>query len=338
MTDHDPGSREWLDQVQEEIIDPEREIVDPHHHLWRERRWFPYLLADLWADTGSGHNITKTVFVQCRSSYRTEGPEHFKPVGETEFVAEIAEQSRQGAENQARIAGIVSHANLTLGSLVEEVLDAHEEAGRGMFRGIRHAGAREKDQGALMIPGLGEKDLFLREDFRQGVKLLGRRGLTYESWHYHHQIKSFTELARAVPDTLIILDHFGTPLGVGPYRGKRSEIFREWKKDIAELAGCDNVYAKLGGMAMPDNGFDWHLQAVPPTSDEFVKAQKEYYLHTIECFGPQRCMFESNFPVDRLSISYHVLWNGFKKIAAEFSEKEKDMLFSGTATRVYNLQ
>ena len=337
MTDHDPGSREWLDQVQEEIIDPEREIVDPHHHLWRERRWFPYLLADLWADTGSGHNVTKTVFVQCRSSYRTEGPEHLKPVGETEFVAEIAEQSRQGTENQARIAGIVSHANLTLGSLVEEVLDAHEEAGRGMFRGIRHAGAREKDQDALMIPGLGEKDLFLRKDFRQGVRLLGRRGLTYESWHYHHQIKSFTELARAVPDTLIILDHFGTPLGVGPYTGMRDDIFREWKKDITELARFDNVYAKLGGMAMPDNGFGWHLGAVPPTSDEFVKAQKNYYLHAIECFGPQRCMFESNFPVDRLSISYHVLWNGFKKIAAEFSEKEKDMLFSGTATRVYNL-
>jgi L-fuconolactonase len=337
MTDHDPGSRDWLDQVQEEIIDPEREIVDPHHHLWRRRRWFPYLLEDLWTDTGSGHNVKKTVFVQCRSSYRIEGPEHLKPVGETEFVAEIAEQSRKGSENQAKITGIVSHANLTLGDPVAEILDAHEEAGRGLFRGIRHAGAREENRDALTIPGLGEKDLFRREDFRQGIRLLGGRGLTYESWHYHHQIKSFTELARAVPDTVIILDHFGTPLGVGPYEGKRDEIFREWKKDIAELAGCDNVYAKLGGMAMPDNGFGWHLRAVPPTSDDFVQAQKKYYLHTIECFGPRRCMFESNFPVDRLSISYHVLWNGFKKMVADCSEDEKNMMFSGTATRVYNL-
>ena len=140
MTTHNPGSRDWLVQVQEAIIDPEREIVDPHHHLWRERRWFPYLLEDLWTDTGSGHNVKKTVFVQCRASYRTAGPEHLKPVGETEFVAEIAQDSQKGADNQARIAGIVAHANLTLGDLVEEILDAHAEAGRGLFRGIRHAG------------------------------------------------------------------------------------------------------------------------------------------------------------------------------------------------------
>ncbi len=336
MIDHEPGSREWLDQVQEEIIDPEREIIDPHHHLWRGR-WFDYLLEDLWADTGSGHNVTKTVFIQCRAEYRTAGPEHLKPVGETEFVAEIAQQSQKGSETQARIAGIIAHANLTLGDVVEEILDAHEDAGRGLFRGIRHAGAREENPDALMIQGLGEKGLFDREDFRQGVRLLGRRGLTYESWHYHHQIRSFTTMAKAVPDTVIILDHFGTPLGVGPYAGRRDEIFQEWKKDIAELAKCENVYAKLGGMAMPDNGFGWHLRAVPPTSDEFVKAQKDYYLHTIECFGPNRCMFESNFPVDRLSISYPVVWNGFKKIVAEFSEDEKDMMFSDTATRVYNL-
>lgn len=155
MTKHDLGSREWLDQVREEIIDPEREIVDPHHHLWRRRRWFPYLLEDLWTDTGSGHNVKKTVFVQCRSGYRTEGPEHLRPVGETEFVAEIAEQSRQGAENQARIAGIVSHADLTLGDLVEEILDAHEEAGRGLFRGIRHAGYRIRLASACVAADLG---------------------------------------------------------------------------------------------------------------------------------------------------------------------------------------
>jgi len=337
MTDHDPGSRAWLDQVKEEIIDAEREIVDPHHHLWSAIRWFTYMLDDLWTDTGSGHNVKKTVFVQCRSSYRTEGPEHLKPVGETEFVAEIAAQSQKGPQNRARIAGIVAYADLTLGDRVEEILDAHQQAGHGLFRGIRHAGARDENPEALMIPGMAQKDLFARKDFRQGVRMLGRRGLTYESWHYHHQIKSFAELAKAVPETVIILDHLGTPLGVGPYEGRRDEIFQEWKKDIAELARCENVYVKLGGMAMPDNGFGWHLRAVPPTSDEFVAAQKEYYLHAIECFGPHRCMFESNFPVDRLSISYHVLWNGFKKLVAEFSEDEKDMMFKGAATQVYSL-
>jgi len=251
MSDHELGSRQWLDQVQEDIIDPDRKIVDPHHHLWRRKRWFTYLLEDFWADTGSGHNVTKTVYVQCRSGYRAEGPEHLKPVGETEFVADIAEQTRQGDGKQAQIAGIVSHANLLQGDLVEEVLDAHEEAGRGLFKGIRHAGAREESQTELMIPGLGEKDLFSREEFRQGVRLLGHRGLTYESWHYHHQIKAFIDLARSAADTTIIQDHFGTPLGVGQYEGKCNEIFREWKKDIAELAKCENVYAKLGGWPCP---------------------------------------------------------------------------------------
>ena len=338
MTNPTPRTTEWLEQVVEDIIDPEREIVDPHHHLWEGGRWFDYMLPDLWYDTGSGHNIKKTVFIECRASYRTEGPEHLRPIGETEFVAKIAEQSLKGTDDQAKVAGIVAHANLTLGEdLVGETLDAHEAAGKGFFRGIRHAGAREEVSDALMIPGRGEKDLFSREDFRQGVKLLGRRGFTYESWHYHHQIKSYTEFAKAVPDAVIILDHFGTPLGVGPYEGKREEIFKQWKTDIAELAKCENVFAKLGGLAMPDNGFGWNLNPVPPTSDEFVAAQKRYYLHTIDCFGPDRCMFESNFPVDRLSLSYQVVWNGFKKMVADFSEDEKNMMFSGTATKVYRL-
>ena len=336
MTDHELGSGDRLDQVTEEIIDPEREIVDPHHHLWQGRR-FDYLLEDLWADTGSGHNVTKTVFVQCRYGYRTEGLEHLKPVGETEFVADIATQSWKGTENQSRIAGIVAHANLTLRGLIEEVLDAHQIAGRGLLRGIRHAGARAENPDVLMNPGMWEDGLFTLEEFRQGVRRLGRRGLTYESWHYHYQMKDFIDLVRAAPDTIIILDHFGTPLGVGPYENNREEIYQEWKKDITELARYQNVYAKLGGLAMADNGFGWHLRSTPPTSDEFVAAQKKFYLHTIEKFGPQRCMFESNFPVDKLSISYPTVWNGFKKIVADFSEDEKELMFNGTASRVYRL-
>ncbi len=336
MADPIPGSPEWHAQVVEEIIDPERVIVDPHHHLWS----YPnnnYLLADLWEDTGSGHNVMKTVFVECRSSYLTEGPESMKPLGETEFVVEIAEQSSRGTKEQARIAGIVAHADLTQGGAVKDVLKAHEAVGNNLFRGIRHAGAREENSAALMIAGRGIKDLYAREDFRQGMKVLGRMGLTYDTWHYHHQNKAFAKLARAVPDTVMVLDHFGTPLGVGQYQGKREEIFEQWKKDISEIAQCENVVAKLGGLAMPDNGFGWHQRPIPPTSDEFVAAQKKYYLHTIECFGPDRCMFESNFPVDKHSISYHVLWNGLKKIILDFSEDEKNAMFSGTASRVYRL-
>ena len=332
-----PGTPAWLAQVREEIIEPERRIVDPHHHLWDRPGWGSYLLEDLWGDTGSGHRIEKTVFVECGASYREDGPQHLRPVGETEFVAKIAAASAAGGSGGAVIAGIVAHADLTLGEAVEEVLQAHEEAGRGLLRGIRHAGARDPHPEDLRIAGRAPEGLYADEAFREGMRVLGRLGLTYDTWHYHHQNAAFADLARAVPDTTMILDHFGTPLGVGRYRGRREEIFEGWKADIAEIARCPNVVAKLGGLAMPDNGFGWHERDVPPTSDEFAEAQRRYYLPTIDCFGPERCMLESNFPVDKLSLSYHVLWNGLKKITSAFSENEREAMFYRTAARVYRL-
>ncbi|MCB1645787.1 MAG: amidohydrolase family protein, partial [Pseudomonadales bacterium] len=239
--------------------------------------------------------------------------------------------------SQAEIAGIVGHADLTLGSAVGEVLDTLESAGQGRFRGIRHAGSRAMYPETLFIPGRAPEGLYHDENFREGMRVLGSRGLTYDTWHYHHQNQDFLSLARAVPETTMVLDHFGTPLGVGPFAGKQAEIFEQWKKDIEAIARCENVVAKIGGLAMPDNGFGWHTAAQPPGSDEFVAAQRDYYLHTIECFGPERCMFESNFPVDKYSISYHVLYNGLKKIVADFSEAEKNQMFYGTAARVYRL-
>jgi len=328
----------WLSQVEEEILEPERPIVDPHHHLWHDRGFMPeYLLKDLWADTGSGHNVTKTVFLECGAEYRRDGPGHLRAIGETEFVADQAAQSAKAGPGKAQIAAIVAHADLQLGERVEEVLALHEESGRGLFRGIRHAGARDEDPDALMIPGRAPEGLYQDRGFRSGLRRLGQLGYSYDTWHYHHQNRSFAELARALPDTTMVLDHFGTPLGVGRFAGRRAEIFEQWKKDVAEISQCKNVVAKLGGLAMPDNGFGWMGRALPPSSDEFVEAQAPWYLHMIECFTPERCMFESNFPVDRLSISYHVLWNGLKKIVANFSEDEKDAMFRGTASRVYRL-
>ena len=332
----EPKSAEWLASVQEEILEPDRKIVDPHHHLWKTpSMWGTYLLDDLWADTGSGHNIEKTVFLDCRSSYRESGPEHLRPVGETEFVAQVAEESAQ-APGKATIAAIVSHADMTRGEEVVEVLEAHEEAGRGLFRGIRHAGPFDST-GTLSNPGRNSESPYPREDFRTGVRTLGRMGYTYDTWHFFHQNRDFLELARAAPETTMVLDHFGTPLGVGAYAGKQEEIFEQWRDDIAAIANCPNVCAKLGGLAMPDNGFGWDRAERPPTSDEIVAAQKRYYLHTIECFGPDRCMFESNFPVDKLSVSYPVLWNALKKMVADFSESEKQAMFYGTAARVYRI-
>ena len=271
--------------------------------------------------------------------YREDGHEHLRCLGETEFVVEQAEQS-VGVEGQAEIAAIVARADLTLGSDVGEVLEAHQVCGAGRMRGIRQAGAFPQYPEDLIQPPPGHRStqgLYQRADFRCGLKVLGQFGLTYDAWHYHYQNTEFAALAENVPGTTLILNHFGTPLGVGRYANQRQSIFEQWKIDIREISQYPNVVAKIGGLAMPDNGFGWHSHACPPTSDEFVEAQKAYYLHTIECFGPERCMLESNFPVDRRSISYAVLYNGLKKIVAGFSEAEKDQMFYGTAARIYRI-
>ena len=330
MTTPTPGSDEWRALVDEPVVDPEQRIVDPHHHLWPAGP-LPYSLADLLADVGNGHRIERTVFMECRAAYRTDGPAELAPVGETEWVA--GEAQRSGG----LIAGIVGHADLRLPNL-DEILDAHTESGGGLFRGIRDALSRAEPSDGLMIAGGAPAGLFEDPAFRAGVARLGARGLTYDTWHYHYQNRELLALARAVPDTVMVLDHFGTPIGVGRYAEQRGAIFEDWKRDIADIARCENVVAKLGGMAMPDNGFGWHTADRPPTSDEFVAAQGPYYHHMIGCFGADRCMFESNFPVDRMSLSYRVLWNGLKKIASEYSGGEREALFAGTATRVYSLE
>jgi predicted TIM-barrel fold metal-dependent hydrolase len=337
MNEAGAAHQAWLDLVQEDIIDPDRPIVDPHHHLWRKRGTSEYLLEDLWADTGSGHNILKTVFMECGAEYREDGPPELRSLGEVEFVTDLAQRSAAGGPGKAEIAALVSHIDLTRADQVEDVVAQHVETSGGLFRGVRHSLAHDENPQALMIPGRAPKDLHANPDFRNGLQALGRLRYTYDNWHYHHQNPDFAALARAVPDTTMVLDHFGTPLGVGPYADKREEIFEQWKKDVTEIAACPNVVAKIGGLAMPDNGFGWNGRERPASSDEFVAAQGRYYLHMIECFTPERCMFESNFPVDKMSISYPVLWNGLKRIVRDFSADEKNAMFQGTASRIYKL-
>ncbi|MAV32774.1 MAG: amidohydrolase [Gammaproteobacteria bacterium] len=333
------NSEQWLEQVREEIIDPEREIVDPHHHLWRKRFGKDYLLAELQRDTDLGHKIEKTVFIECHAFYDKTAADYLQPLGETRVVEQIASESK--ISGGVEIAGIVAHADLTLAGTapdkLDELLEAHRSMGGKLFKGIRHAAASDAEPEKLTIPGMAPRSLYSQNSFRDGIRMLAEKGLTLDCWHYHHQNQSFLDLARAVPQCTIILDHFGTPLGVGKYRYKADEIYEQWKKDILEISKCPNVVAKLGGLAMPDNGYMWHTQERPPTSEEFKTAQEKYYKYMIDCFGPERCMFESNFPVDRLSISYDVLWNAFKKIAESYSETEKKSLFKGTASKIYRL-
>lgn len=328
----EPASQAWLDSVFEDVVDPDAPIIDPHHHLWPAGGSLPYGLADLEADLGSGHHVVDTVFVECGAAYDRSAGDAFAPVGETTFVTGEAERS-----GRTVMGGIVAHADLRDAEHLDAVLDAHDAAGRGRFRGIRHAGSHALHPEVLTIPGGAPAGLYADSAFRAGVARLGERGLTYDTWHYHYQNRDFLELAQAVPGTTLVLDHFGTPLGVGPYASQREQIFQQWKSDIADIAACENVVAKIGGLAMPDNGFGWHTADRPPTSDEFIEAQGRYYLHTIEQFGPERCMFESNFPVDRFSLSYRTVWNAFKKLVADFSADERDAMLRGTAARVYRL-
>lgn len=317
-----------------------RRIVDPHHHLWGADFLGglagTYDLGDLRADTDTVPAVTETVFVECGASYRADGPAHLRPVGETEWVAGLADESDRTPG--ARIAGIVAHADLTLSiDLLDEVLDAHEAAGRGRFRGIRDALASAPPDAPLFIPGPAEPGRAANPDFRRGVAHLGERGLPYDTWQYHLQLDELTELARAVPGTTIVLDHFSTPLGVGAWAGRHDEIFEAWRPALAAAAECPNVVAKLGGLAMPDNGF-WPIDgSVRPDVDAFLAAQERWYLHALDVFGPSRCMFESNFPVDRYCMDYAVVWAAFERLAERFDPAEQDDLFAGTARRVYRL-
>ena len=328
---------QWLSQVEEEVLEPGLPICDPHHHLWDypESR---YLLHEILQDLNSGHNIRSTVFVECNSMFRADGPKEMKPIGETEFVQGIAAMSASGQFGDTRVAaGIVGFADLSLGSRVKAVLEAHLAASPNRFRGIRHACGWHTDERVHGSHSGAPQGLLLDSTFQQGFAQLHKYGLCFDSWLYHTQISELTQLANKFPDTQIILDHVGGPLGIGPYRGKRNEVFTTWKKEISEIAKCPNVMVKLGGLAMPVNGFDWHKQEKPPTSVELATAQKPYYLHCLEEFGTERCMFESNFPVDRVSCSYTVLWNAFKRLTANFSASEKNALYHDNAVRVYRL-
>jgi predicted TIM-barrel fold metal-dependent hydrolase len=323
---------EWLGKLAEEILEPELPIVDPHHHLW-DHPGSRYLLDELLADVNSGHNIVATVFVQCGSGYRPGGPEEMRPIGESEFARAIAEEGDRRGERAKVCAGIVSYADLRLPN-VDAVLEGQIAAAGGRFRGIRHIAAHDPAiiGTSSFVPPPG---LMNDPNFRRGLKRLPSHGLTFEAWIYHPQIKTLTEVAHECPDVKIVLNHFGGPLGVGPY--KRDAVFPGWRADIKALSACPNVHVKLGGLAMIVNAFDFHLAPLPPSSQEMAKAWRPYVETCIEMFGAHRCMFESNFPVDKGACSYPVLFNAFKRLASGASPSEKAALFAGTASRFYRL-
>ncbi len=328
----------WLTTIQEDILEPDLPICDPHHHLW-ERADHRYLLPEFLADAGSGHNIKSTVFLECGSAYRTDGPETMRPVGEAEFVSGIADMSASGQYGPTRVAAaFAGFADLTLGARAEAVLTALMEAGNGRFRGVRHAAARDDGFVIGSSHSRPPSELYRDATFREGFACLGRLGLTFDAWVYHPQLPDVTDLARAFPEQPIVLNHVGGPIGVGPYAGQRDAEFPIWERGIRDVAACPNVFVKLGALGSKRAGFGWHEQPQPPSSEALASAWRPYIDTCIDAFGPDRCMFESNFPVDKVSFSYAILWNAFKRLATGYSALEKAALFRDMAHRFYRIE
>lgn len=324
---------EWLALREEAVIDPDRPIVDAHNHLW-DRPGEPYLAPDAFADMSSGHNVVASVYVECHQAYRRQGPEAFRPVGEVEFANAVA---RLDHGRVALCAAIVGHADLMLGDGVRSVLEAEIMAAGGRFRGIRHSTAYDDDPAVAAIYPIRPRGMMADPAFRQGFAHLAQLGLSFDAWLLHPQIDELAELASAFPDTPIILNHVGGPIGVGRYADDRAAAFLAWQEAMGRLARAPNVHVKLGGLAIRLLGHDFSGTTTPPSSEELATLWRPYIEGCIEAFGPDRCMFESNFPPDKGQCSYRTLFNTFKRIAASYNEAEKYALFSGTAHRVYRL-
>ena len=325
---------EWLALRQEDAIDPDRMIVDPHHHLW-DRGGSTYLAPQLLDDITKTHNVVKTIFVECKANYDRELAEHLWPLGETAFA--VGEADRTDAAGGPTIAAIVGHADMMLGDGIADVLSAHIDVAGGRFRGIRHSTAWVASD--EIHHGRNSRDQMMgSSEFHAAAQTLASMGLSFDSWLYHPQLPEVAALATAVPDLTIVVNHLGGPLAIGPYGHARDQARKAWKTNMKRVANTPNVSLKLGAIGM-DNAFamGWSTRDTPPSSEEVAAYWSDDVRFCIDLFGPERCMFESNFPVDRQTLPYPVIWNSFQMIAAGYTDAEQDDLFSGTATRVYRL-
>jgi L-fuconolactonase len=336
------GDPDWLALTPEPTLEPELPICDPHHHFWDFRTaripYQRYLLHELAADIHSGHHVRSTVFIEARAMYRADGPEEMRPVGEVEFVQGLAAASASGLYGPSRAAAaIVGHANLNLGTRVAPVLEALQAASPNRFRGIRHSVTWDPHPEVENTAAHNMKGQLASDQFRAGARVLARMGLSLEGWLYFPQLPELAAFAKAVPDLPIILNHIGGLIRVGPYANREQEVMTTWRHGIAAVAECPNVVMKLGGIGMPRTGFDWHTRDKPIGSEELAEAMAPWVTYCIEQFGPNRCMFESNFPVDKVSYAYNVLYNAFKRVSKGYSAAERAAMFHDTAARVYRI-
>ena len=328
-----PVREQWLQLGQEAALEPALPIVDAHHHFYDRPGW-TYLQREYLADATSGHAVQASVYMQALTHYRVDGPEHMKPVAETDFVA----RTTMAQPGQPRIAqGIVGYADLRRGAAVREVLEAHEAAGQGRFRGIRHLATWDADSSLANPLTAAPQGLLADAGYRNGLAEVAARGHSYDAWLFWPQLGELSDVADALTDLPIVVDHCGGIARIGTYAGRDGEIYARWRASLHELARRPNVFVKLGGLGMRINGFDFEKGALPPSSEELAAAWRPWVLTCIEAFGPQRCMFESNFPVDKGSYSFVNGWNAFKRLTQGFSTTERQALFQTTARRVYRL-
>ena len=333
------GGNDWLALNPEPTLEPDLPICDPHHHFWDFRHervpYQRYLLDELNADIYSGHNVQSTVFIEARSMYSAGGPDELRSVGEVEFVQGLAAASASGLYGPARAAAaIIGNADLSMGDRVETVLDAFQAASPNRFRGVRRSASYDAHPD---VESRAEQGLLANESFRAGARILARRGMIYENTLYFHQLPELVDFANAIPELTIVLNHIGGLYRVGPYANRDDEVIPEWQAGIAAVAQCPNIYLKLGGVGQPRYGFDWHTYEKPIDSEGLAAGLAPLMNYCIEQFGPDRCMFESNFPPDKVSSSYNVLYNAFKRLSKDYSASERASLFHDTATKVYRI-
>jgi L-fuconolactonase len=333
------GGNDWLALTREPALEPELPICDPHHHFWDFRTaripYQRYLLPELIADVDQGHNLRSTVFIEARAMYRADGPAEMRPVGEVEFVQGLAAASASGLYGTCRAAAaIIGHADLKLGDRVKPVLEALQAASPNRFKGIRHIVTWDADP---RVESREKEGVLSTPEFRAGAKALSRMGLSLDTICCFPQLPEMIEFARAVPGLQIIINHLGGLNRTGPFEGRDDEVMPAWRSGIAELAKCPNVLMKLGGIGMPRFGFDWHLRDKPIGSEELAADMAPLLSYCIEQFGPERCMFESNFPVDKVSFSHPIVFNAFKRFSGNYSAAERAALFHDTAVRAYRI-
>ncbi len=320
----------------EPIIDPDRPIIDAHHHLWDYpgRR---YLVPEFAADLETGHNIVATVHIEAVSMYNIDAPQHLQPVGETEFARGAAAMSSSGKYGKARMChAIVGFVDLANHAHAQAAVEAHKDAAGGRFRGIRDGGTWDADQTIRRGIWQAQQSRYLDPEFRRGFQLLAPNDLTFDAWLYHPQLAELADLADAFPETTIILDHVGGPMRRGRYRDRWDDEMQLWRTSISELAKRSNILVKLGGLGMWTGGFEFEDREAP-TSQDVQTAIEPYFDHCLNCFGTHRAMFESNFPADKPAYGYGVIWNAFKRYAANFSQDEQNALFFDNANRIYRM-